>query len=78
MAVDLDVRDLRITAGNEVAFCHSLNHVRGMKKDGQSIDMWWRATVCFHKLDGQWTVTHEHNSVPFDMRSGKASLGLKP
>jgi ketosteroid isomerase-like protein len=76
--VDFDVRDLRITAGNEVAFCHSLNHVSGMKKDGQSIDMWWRATVCFHKLDGQWTVTHEHNSVPFDMRSGKASLGLKP
>jgi ketosteroid isomerase-like protein len=24
--VDFDVRDLRITAGNEVAFCHSLNH----------------------------------------------------
>jgi ketosteroid isomerase-like protein len=40
--------------------------------------MWWRTTVCFRKLDGKWMVTHEHNSVPFDVESGKASLDLKP
>jgi ketosteroid isomerase-like protein len=36
------------------------------------------ATVCFHKIDAKWMVTHEHNSVPFDVESGKASLDFKP
>ena len=40
--------------------------------------MWVRATVCYRKIDGTWMVTHEHNSVPFDVESGKASLDLKP
>jgi ketosteroid isomerase-like protein len=40
--------------------------------------MWWRTTVCFRKIDEKWMVTHEHNSVPFDVGSGKASLDFKP
>jgi len=76
--VDYEVRDLDITAGDDVAFCHSLNRVSGIKADGQKIDMWWRATVCFRKFVGKWMVSHEHSSVPFDMKSGKASLDLKP
>jgi ketosteroid isomerase-like protein len=71
-------RDLSIATGDDVAFCHSLNRVNGTKTDGEKIEMWWRATVCFRKIDGKWMVTHEHNSVPFDVESGKASLDLKP
>jgi uncharacterized protein (TIGR02246 family) len=73
-----EMHDLRIAADGDVAFSHSLNHVSGTKVDGQKIDMWWRATVCFRKMDDQWMVTHEHNSVPFDVQTGKASLDLKP
>jgi ketosteroid isomerase-like protein len=40
--------------------------------------MFWRATVCFEKLNGQWLVTHEHSSVPFNMETMQASLDLKP
>jgi hypothetical protein len=29
-------------------------------------------------MDGKWTVTHEHDSVPFNVESGKASLDLRP
>ncbi|HYR83714.1 MAG TPA: SgcJ/EcaC family oxidoreductase [Terriglobia bacterium] len=76
--IGYDVRDLNIIASDEVAFCHSLNHVNGTKTDGKTIDMWWRATVCFREIDGKWIVTHSHSSVPFDMDSGKASLDLKP
>ncbi len=47
-------------------------------KGGGKVDMWVRATVCFRKTAGEWTVTHEHDSVPFDVESGKASLDLKP
>jgi hypothetical protein len=31
-----------------------------------------------HKIDGRWMVTHEHVSVPFDMKSGQALMDLKP
>ena len=64
--------------GDDVAFSHSLNHVSATTKDGQRLDMYWRATVCFRKLDGSWTVTHTHSSVPFDMETGQASLDLEP
>jgi uncharacterized protein (TIGR02246 family) len=76
--VAYEMRDLSITAGDEVAFCHSLNHVSATKTDGVELDMWWRSTVCYRKIDGKWMITHEHNSVPFDVKSGKASLELKP
>jgi uncharacterized protein (TIGR02246 family) len=71
-------RDLRITAGADVAFGHSLNHVAATTKDGQTLDMWWRATVCLRNVRGEWVVTHSHASVPFHMETGKASLDLKP
>lgn len=76
--IGFEMRDLSITAGDEVAFCHCLNGVNGTTKDGKKIEMWWRATVCYRKLDGKWMVTHEHSSVPFDMESGKALLDLEP
>ncbi len=37
-----------------------------------------RATVCLRKTDDVWLSTHEHQSVPFNRESGKASLDLKP
>jgi hypothetical protein len=36
------------------------------------------ATVCCRKIDGKWLIKHEHNSVPFDGKSGRALLDLKP
>jgi ketosteroid isomerase-like protein len=40
--------------------------------------MWVRATTCYRKLDGMWTIVHEHQSVPFDPNTGAASLDLEP
>jgi ketosteroid isomerase-like protein len=76
--ISREIKDLDITVGDDVAFSHSLSHVSGTKTDGGHLDMWWRTTVCFRKIDGEWMITHEHNSVPFDPKSGKASLDLKP
>jgi uncharacterized protein (TIGR02246 family) len=76
--IGFETRDLQLVVGGDAAFCHGLNHVDAVTTDGTSIDMWWRATTCFRRLDGRWTVVHEHSSVPFDMESGRASLGLKP
>ena len=73
-----EMSELKIAVGDEVAFCHGLNHVTGTTRDGGALDMWWRATACYSKLNGRWMVTHEHSSVPFDVTTGKASLNLKP
>ena len=73
-----EMRDTTVAADDDVAFCHGLHHVNGTRLDGTTLDMWWRATVCFRKLDGKWLVTHAHSSVPFDMETGRASLDLKP
>ena len=76
--IGYEILDLQITAASEVGFSHGLNHASGTTKDGTRFDMWWRATACYRKIDGRWMITHEHNSVPFDMTNGQASLGLKP
>jgi uncharacterized protein (TIGR02246 family) len=76
--IGYELRDLSITTGEDVAFCHSLNRISATTTDGKKLDMWWRATVCYRKLDGRWMVTHEHASVPFDVKSGQASLALEP
>lgn len=73
-----EIRDLEVAANEDVAFCHCLNQVEGTKTDGGQIVMWWRATICLRKIDGRWTITHEHSSVPFDPETGKASLDLEP
>jgi uncharacterized protein (TIGR02246 family) len=73
-----EIGDLTVAAGDDVAFCHGLHHVAGTTKAGQKIDMWWRATQAFRRIDGRWRIVHEHSSVPFDMKSGKVSFDLKP
>jgi ketosteroid isomerase-like protein len=76
--IGYEMRDLTITAGDEVAFSRSLDHITGTRADGEKNDVWVRATVCFRKIDGHWKVTHEHMSVPYDMETLKASVDLKP
>ena len=76
--ISYETLDMNITAGDDVAFAHGLCHVSATKTDGRQLDMWWRSTVCFRKIDGNWMISHEHNSVPFDPKSGEASLDLKP
>jgi uncharacterized protein (TIGR02246 family) len=73
-----EVRDLSITAGDDMAFCHSLNRISATTTAGKRLDMWWRATVCFRRFEREWTIAHAHASVPFDVNSGQASLDLEP
>lgn len=77
-SVGYEVRDLNITTSETTAFCHYLYQVSGTLNDGGKINMWVRATVCLQKIEDKWMITHEHQSVPFDAETGKASLDLKP
>lgn len=77
-AIGYEVRDLEITTGERAAFCHYLFRVGGTLKDGAKIGMYVRATACLQKIDGEWRIIHEHQSVPFDGETGKASVDLQP
>jgi PhnB protein len=77
--VGYEIRDLSITAGEDIAFTRSLNRISGTRIDGEETDVWVRATVCWRKLGGRWLITHEHVSTPFYMDgSDKAALDLTP
>jgi ketosteroid isomerase-like protein len=77
--VDYESSELSIVSCHDVAYCHSLNRIRGTRTDGEQTDVWVRATVGFRNIDGRWMIAHEHYSVPFYMEPPyKASLDLKP
>lgn len=78
--VDYEVLDLAVTAGEDVAFCHSLNRLSATPHGAaESFTLWFRATVGLRKVDGAWRITHEHNSTPFHMDgSFLAAVDLQP
>ncbi|CAN5852957.1 hypothetical protein BH20PSE1_BH20PSE1_12400 [soil metagenome] len=59
-----DPRELNITAGTDVAFATALIHCRGTEAIGEKVELEVRLTVGLRKIDGQWTVMHEHHSEP--------------
>ncbi|MEH1939644.1 MAG: nuclear transport factor 2 family protein [Nostoc sp.] len=77
-SIGYEIRYLSITTGETVAFCHYLYRVSGTLTDGGKVEMWVRVTVCLREIDGKWMIVHEHQSVPFDPETGKASFNLKP
>jgi uncharacterized protein (TIGR02246 family) len=77
--IGYEISELRIAAGQDVAYSHSLNRISGARTDGEQTEVWVRATVGFRNIDGRWMIAHEHYSVPFYMEPPyKASLDLKP
>ena len=38
----LEIRDLKIRVGGDVAFCHSLNRISGRRTNGEGTDIWVR------------------------------------
>jgi ketosteroid isomerase-like protein len=76
--VHYEITDLAIETCDDLAFCHSFNHVTANTKNGGNLDIYWRETLGLKKINGRWSITHVHSSVPFDSSDGKASLSLKP
>ena len=62
--VVFDIKDIDIIAGTDVAFVAALMRCAGTEKDGERIELEFRLTVGLRKIDGQWTVLHEHHSIP--------------
>jgi ketosteroid isomerase-like protein len=78
--LDIELRDLTVIARGELAVAFALEHLRGTKRDGGAVAMWFRTTLVF-VLDpsGEWKIAHVHDSVPFAMDgSQRALLDLTP
>lgn len=73
-----EAHNVSVTADDQLAFVHSLNHVQGTLASGKSSDMWVRWTACLRRVNGVWLVEHDHVSVPADLKEGKAVLNLTP
>jgi ketosteroid isomerase-like protein len=75
-----EVTRLEISAGDDVAFATSIDSLSAVPKGmTEGFTLWFRATKGLRKIDGRWLITHEHDSVPFEMDgSFRASVGLQP
>ncbi|GAA0548165.1 SgcJ/EcaC family oxidoreductase [Paractinoplanes ferrugineus] len=75
-----EVTDLRITTDGTVAFATSLDCLTATPRGAtSSFTLWFRVTLGLRRVDGRWLVTHEHESVPFEMDgSFRAAISLTP
>ena len=77
--IEIELRDLVIECSGDVAFAHSLNRLRGSRKDGAEVDFWMRSTLGFRRIDGAWRISHGHTSVPYYMDGTyRAARDLQP
>jgi ketosteroid isomerase-like protein len=76
--IGFEIKDLVVAADEQIGFAYYLYRVTGTMANGTAVDMWVRSTVGLRRADGQWQVTHEHTSVPFDPVTGKALVTATP
>ena len=62
--VVFDIIELHVVAGDDVGFAYALMRCAGREPDGRDIELTFRLTLGAQKIAGQWTVVHEHHSIP--------------
>jgi ketosteroid isomerase-like protein len=62
--IAFDVQRMDVFSGSDVAFVAVLMQCAEKAKDGKWINLDFRLTIGLRKIGGQWTVVHEHHSVP--------------
>jgi len=62
--VAFDIKRLDVVAGTDVAFAYALMQCAEIAPDGRRVPLDFRLTVGLRKVDGRWTIVHEHHSVP--------------
>jgi uncharacterized protein (TIGR02246 family) len=59
-----DIEEMTITAGKEVAFVAAIMRCAGFDERKKKIHLQFRLTIGLRKIDNEWTIVHEHHSVP--------------
>lgn len=76
-ALDWSVPDLQVRAAGDLAVSWGLNRVSTVI-DGDETVTWSRGTRVFERVDGEWSMIHQHVSFPIDAETGAAATGLQP
>jgi uncharacterized protein (TIGR02246 family) len=62
--VAFDIKWLEVVAGDDVAFAFAHMQCVASTEKGQRTPLDFRLTVALRKVEGRWTIMHEHHSVP--------------
>ena len=62
--VVFNIREMDITAGDDVAFVTALMRCAAPESNGQAGDLDFRLTIGLRKIEDHWVVVHEHHSIP--------------
>lgn len=62
--VVFNFEDVQVTAGSDVAFATAKGRCVYINREGQREPLEFRLTMGLKKIDGQWSILHEHHSVP--------------
>ncbi len=62
--IPFDITGMSITAGADVAFVVATMRCAEPGINGEQKPLDFRLTIGLRKIDGQWTITHEHHSIP--------------
>jgi ketosteroid isomerase-like protein len=59
-----DIKELNIVADNHVAFCYAAMKCADCSNSVDYVELDFRLTVGLQKINNQWTIMHEHHSIP--------------
>ena len=77
-SISMEIRDLNILVGRDIAVAYMLNRTSGTLKNGREVGHWVRATVGWQRSNHKWLIKHEHISLPINFESGRAAMDLAP
>lgn len=59
-----DIQQLHVFADKNVAFCFATMKCADKSGSADYMELDFRLTIGLKNLDGQWTIVHEHHSIP--------------
>jgi uncharacterized protein (TIGR02246 family) len=62
--ITFDIRSMDVVAGSDVAFVAALMQCEEKKETGEIVKLDFRLTIGLRKIAGEWTILHEHHSIP--------------
>jgi ketosteroid isomerase-like protein len=73
----VDFLELKVMSDGKLALVRSVQHLTAKDADGKPVDITFRVTDLWRKTHGQWKLILAHDSVPVDMKTGKADMASK-
>jgi uncharacterized protein (TIGR02246 family) len=59
-----DIQEMDVVADNNVAFCFATMKCEDRHGRNNYVELDFRLTIGLKKINGQWTIVHEHHSIP--------------